>query len=68
MDNLLKFQGKDILQGFGTISNKEMEIFVREKYEKFNKKRKEVEAQNADENDIKELEISYKIIENINLN
>lgn len=68
VDNLLKFQGKDILQGFGTISNKEMEIFVREKYEKFNKKRKEVEAQNADENDIKELEISYKIIENINLN
>lgn len=63
VDNLLKFQGKEILQGFGTISNKEMENLVREKYEKFNERRKEIEAQNADENDIKELEANYKIVE-----
>lgn len=65
VDNLLKFQGKEILQGFGTISNKEMESFVREKYEKFNEKRKTIEAQNADENDIKELEASYKALQKI---
>ena len=63
VDLLLKFQGKEILQGFGTISNKEMESFVREKYEKFNEKRKKIQAQKADENDIKELEANYKIVE-----
>lgn len=63
VDSLLKFQGKEILQGFGTISNKEMESFVREKYEKFNEKRKKIESQKADENDIKELEANYKIVE-----
>lgn len=62
VNNLLKFQGKEILQGFGTISNKEMENLVREKYEKFNKKRKTIEAQNADKSDIKELESKYKEI------
>lgn len=62
VDLLLKFQGKEILQDFGTISNKEMESFVREKYEKFNEKRKAIEAQNADKNDIKELESRYKEI------
>lgn len=62
VDNLLKFQGKEILQGFGTISNKEMENLVREKYEKFNEKRKKIQAQKADENDIKELESRYKEI------
>lgn len=62
MDLLLKFQGKEILQGFGTISNKEMENLVREKYEKFNEKRKKIQAQKADENDIKELESRYKEI------
>lgn len=62
VDSLLKFQGKEILQGFGTISNKEMENLVREKYEKFNEKRKEIEAQNADKIDIKELESKYKEI------
>lgn len=63
VDSLLKFQGKDILQDFGRISNKEMENLVREKYEKFNEKRKKIQAQKADENDIKELEANYKIVE-----
>lgn len=63
VDSLLKFQGKEILQGFGTISNKEMENLVREKYERFNEKRKKIQAQKADENDIKELEANYKIVE-----
>lgn len=63
VDSLLKFQGKEILQGFGTISNKEMENIVREKYKKFNEKRKKIQAQKADENDIKELEANYKIVE-----
>lgn len=63
VDSLLKFQGKDILQGFGTITNKEMEVIVRNKYEKFNERRKKIQAQSADENDIKELEESYKALQ-----
>ena len=30
---------------------------------KFNAKRKKIEAQKADENDIKELEVSYKVVQ-----
>ena len=63
VDLLLKFQGKEILRGFGKISNQQMETMVREKYEKFNAKRKKIEAQKADENDIKELEMSYKVVQ-----
>lgn len=63
VDSLLKFQGKEILCGFGKISNQQMETMVREKYEKFNAKRKKIEAQKADENDIKELEVSYKALQ-----
>lgn len=63
VDLLLKFQGKEILYGFGKISNQQMETMVREKYEKFNAKRKKIEAQKADENDIKELEVSYKALQ-----
>ncbi len=63
VDLLLKFQGKEILYGFGKISNQQMETMVREKYEKFNAKRKKIEAQKADENDIKELEASYKALQ-----
>lgn len=55
--------GKEILCGFGKISNQQMETMVREKCEKFNAKRKKIEAQKADENDIKELEVSYKIVQ-----
>lgn len=40
VDLLLQFQGKEILCGFGKISNQQMETMVREKYEKFNAKRK----------------------------
>ncbi|MGX3098061.1 virulence RhuM family protein [Helicobacter sp. 23-1046] len=60
VDSLLKFQDKEILKDFGKISNAEMAKIVREKYEIFNAKRKKIEAQKADENDIKELETSYK--------
>lgn len=63
VDLLFKFQGKEILCGFGKISNQQMETMVREKYEKFNAKRKKIEAQKADENDIKELEASYKALQ-----
>ena len=63
VDSLLKFQSKELLQGFGKISNEEMEIIVRQKYEIFNAKRKKIEAQSADENDIKELEASYKVLQ-----
>lgn len=62
IDSLLEFQGKEILQGFGSISNEEMEKIVAEKYKKFNATRKKLEAIKEDENDIKEIEESYKIL------
>lgn len=62
IDSLLEFQGKEILQGFGSISNEEMEKIVAEKYKKFNANRKKLEAIKEDENDIKEIEESYKIL------
>lgn len=65
VDSLLEFQGKDILKGFGGISNKEMEKIVAEKYEKFNATRKKLEAIKADENDIKEIENIYKTLNKV---
>lgn len=62
IDSLLEFQGKEILQGFGSISNEEMEKIVAEKYKKFNATHKKLEAIKEDENDIKEIEESYKIL------
>lgn len=62
IDSLLEFQDKEILQGFGSISNEEMEKIVAEKYKKFNATRKKLEAIKEDENDIKEIEESYKIL------
>lgn len=59
VDNLLKFQGKDIMQG-SVISNAKMEQIVYEKYEIFDAKRKKQEAIKADEFDELEL-LNYTI-------
>lgn len=56
VNGLLTYHGKDILQGKGSISNAEMEQIVYETYEKFNTKRKQLEAVQADQEDIKMLE------------
>ena len=56
VDNLLTFQEKDILQGKGSISNTEAEDIARSIYDTFNAKRKHLDAQMADAEDIKMLE------------
>ena len=56
VDGLLIFQGKDILQGHGTISNAEAETTVKRVYDEFNVKRKLLDAQEADAEDLKTLE------------
>ena len=56
VDALLTFQGKDILQGKGEISNASMESMVHKIYDDFNTKRKQLEANQADADDLKILE------------
>ena len=55
-DALLSFQGKDILQGKGSISNEQAEEKARAEYEGFDARRKQYDALLADQDDIKELE------------
>ena len=56
VDSLLTFQEKDILQGAGSITNYEAEETAKQVYDVFNAKRKQVEAHNADADDLKMLE------------
>lgn len=56
VNSLLTFQGKDILSGKGTVSNDEAEAKAREEYENFDARRKQFDAIQADQDDIKELE------------
>ncbi|WP_279144209.1 virulence RhuM family protein [Helicobacter pullorum] len=62
VDSLLTFQGKDILKGNGGISNEKMEQVVRQRYEIFDKKRKEETRIKADLDDEKMLEKTYKAL------
>ncbi len=55
VDRLLEFQGKDVLQGTGSISNKQMEAKVSLIYDEFNSRRKMLEVQKADADDLEEL-------------
>ena len=56
VDSLLTFQEKDILQGAGSISNYEAEQTAKQVYYVFNTKRKQLDAQTADADDLKMLE------------
>ena len=56
VDSLLTFQEKDILQGAGSISNYEAEQTAKQVYDVFNTKRKQLDAQTADADDLKMLE------------
>ncbi len=56
IDSLIVYHDKKLLSWNWSISNKEMKEKVSEIYEKFNDKRKKLEAQKADEDDLKELE------------
>ena len=67
VDNLLSFQEKDILQGKGSISNEQMEAHVRQVYADYDTQRRQLDAQQADSEDLKMLEdIERDIIENKN--
>ena len=66
VDSLLSFQGYDVLKGNGSISNSDMEKYVRMVYDKFNSKRKLIEAEDADAEDLKWLEDLQNKIKNKN--
>ena len=64
VDSLLTFQEKDILQGAGSITNYEAEEKAKQVYDVFNTKRKQMEAQTADADDLKMLEdLEKRIVE-----
>ena len=66
VESLLSFQGYDVLKGNGSISNSDMEKYVRMVYDKFNSKRKLIEAEEADAEDLKWLEDLQNKIKNKN--
>ena len=57
IDVLLDFQNKDVLKGNGSITNKQMELYVDEVYEDFNNRRKIYAAQQADKTEEDELRL-----------
>ena len=64
VDNLLTFQEKDILRGAGNVTNHEAEQTAKQVYDIFNARRKQVEAQKADADDLKMLEdLEKRIVE-----
>lgn len=56
VNQLIEFQGKDVLVGNGSISNAQMEDIVGQVYERFDSRRKHYDALMADDEDIKYLE------------
>lgn len=56
VDRILEFNDKKILPDKGSISNAQMESKVSDIYSEFDKKRKEFEARQDDEKELKELE------------
>jgi len=55
IDRLLNFQNRNILTGSGIVSNAQMESYVENVFELFDKKRKEYEAMISDQNDLEEI-------------
>ena len=67
VDSLLTFQEKDILQGAGSITNYQAELTAKQVYDVFNIQRKKMEAQTADDEDLKLLEeLERRIVEQEN--
>lgn len=66
VNGLLTFQNMPILTNKGNVSNQQMETIVKEIYGKFDHKRKELEAKEADLEDIKSLEELEKRLRNKN--
>ena len=65
VNGLLSFQGLDVLVGSGSVSNLEMEEYARSQYEEFNARRKRIDAQMADEEDMKLLDDLEKEIKKV---
>lgn len=55
VDRVLDFQDQEILAHKGAISKKEMEQRILEEYDRFDQRRKEFEAMQADQEDLEEL-------------
>jgi len=55
VDGIISYNKKDLLLGAGSVSNRQMEIFVEKIYEEFNDKRKKYELKQADKEDLEEL-------------
>jgi len=55
VDGIITFNKKELLIGKGSVSNEQMEEFVDAIYENFNEKRKHIELQQADAEDMEEL-------------
>ena len=64
VDSLLTFQEKDILQGAGSITNYVAEETAKQVYDVFNTKRKQMEVQTADADDLKMLEDLERSLKN----
>ena len=55
VDKIITFNDKLLLTNKGSISNAQMEKAIEAPYEKFDAKRKQTDARQADEQDLKEL-------------
>lgn len=64
-DGVLTFNGKDLLQGKGSVSNAEMERMVDAVYEQFNERRKKDAALEADQEDMRLLEEMNKQVQEL---
>jgi hypothetical protein len=60
VDRILQFNDKEVLKSAGSVSHQEMEKQVHLVYEQFDKNRKEIEAKQADLDDLKQLEDKVK--------
>jgi hypothetical protein len=53
---MLAFNDQPILEGAGSVSRENMEKVAYQRYEEFDQQRRSIEARQADEEDLKELE------------
>ena len=65
VDGIITFNRKSLLIGTGHVSGDQMEEFVEKVYENFNQQRKQYELQQADEQDMQELQMLEKNIKKI---
>ncbi|MCL2510666.1 MAG: virulence RhuM family protein [Bacteroidales bacterium] len=64
VDDIIKFNKRDLLIGKGSVSNVEMETFVEQVYDQFNEKRKVFELEQADLVDLQEIKMLEKYVKN----